>query len=181
MVEFANTLEPSGTTCFIENIGESVQAIVDVNSPSDKLILTIIDPKGKKIHTSHNQAEMRHNFAAFDGGNHQICVQSLNKREEVRYRFKIETGVQATDYSNIVTKKHLRPVELQAQKIQDMIEQLRSELTTLVISEEGLKAQNEKIKSRVVIFGIISIIVMLVSTYLQVTYLKSFFRNKKII
>ena len=54
----------------------------------------------------------------------------------------MQTGVQATDYTNIVTKKHLRPVELQAQKIQDMIEQLRSELTMLIVSEESLKSEN---------------------------------------
>ena len=28
--------------------------------------------------------------------------------------FSMTTGVQATDYSNIVTKKHLKPVELAA-------------------------------------------------------------------
>ena len=85
------------------------------------------------------------------------------------------------DYTAIVTKKHLRPVELQAQKVLDNIQQLRNELSMLIVSEEGLKEENQKIKTRVVIFGIISVIVMMVSTYLQITYLKNFFRYKKII
>ena len=51
----------------------------------------------------------------------------------------------------------------------------------LTLTEEKLKQENGKIKNRVVIFGIISVVVMLLSTYLQVTYLKNFFRNKKII
>ena len=80
-----------------------------------------------------------------------------------------------------MTKKHLRPVELQATKIADMVEQLRTEFTALILSEESLKNENQKIKSRVITFGIISLIVMLVSTYLQITYLKNFFRYKKII
>ncbi len=50
-----------------------------------------------------------------------------------------------------------------------------------MLSEEGLKNENSKIKSRVITFGIISVVVMLVSTYLQITYLKNFFRYKKII
>ena len=41
----------------------------------------------------------------------------MNNKDEIRYKFSIQTGVAAADYSNIVTKKHLRPVELQAQKI----------------------------------------------------------------
>ena len=80
-----------------------------------------------------------------------------------------------------MTKNHLKPVELQAQKVADMVEQLRAELGSLVVSEEALQETNSKIKSRVVIFGLISIAVMAVSTYLQVNYLKTFFRNKKII
>ena len=48
-------------------------------------------------------------------------------------------------------------------------------------NEESLKEQNQKIKSRVLIFGIVSVIVMAVSTYLQISYLKNFFRYKKII
>ena len=62
---------------------------------------------------------MRHHFAAFYSGNYQVCIQNMNSGMEIRYDFLIQTGVQAMDYSNIVTKKHLRPVELQAQKIQD--------------------------------------------------------------
>ena len=51
----------------------------------------------------------------------------------------------------------------------------------LVVGEESLKSENAKIKSRVVSFGVISILVMFISTYLQITYLKNFFRYKKII
>ena len=100
---------------------------------------------------------------------------------EVSFLFSMTTGVQATDYTNIVTKKHLKPVELQAQKVQDMVEQLRTEMTNLVMSEENLKNENAKIKSRVMIFGAISVAIMAVATYLQVSYLKHFFRYKKII
>ena len=143
-------------------------------------MFTVTDPKGKKLETSKGTGDFRFHFAAFTPGNHQICIQSSEKRD-VTIQFTIQTGVQATDYTNIVTKKHLKPVELQAQKIVDMIEQLRSELGSLVVSEEKLKEANTKIKGRVVILGLISVAVMGVSTYLQVTYLKSFFKNKKII
>jgi hypothetical protein len=122
----------------------------------------------------------RHNFSAFNAGNHQICIENT-QASPATYLFSIQTGVSATDYSALVTKKHLKPVELSAQKVLDMIEQLRTELGSLVVAEESLQETNSKIKSRVVIFGLISIAVMAVSTYLQVTYLKNFFRYKKII
>ena len=63
----------------------------------------------------------------------------------------------------------------------DQLEQIRAELGSLVVSEESLKDENSKIKNRVVIFGLISVFVMALSTFLQVKYLKNFFRYKKII
>lgn len=62
-----------------------------------------------------------------------------------------------------------------------MVEQIRVELGSLVVNEEKLKEQNSKIKGRVVILGLISVAVMGVSTFMQVKYLKTFFKNKKII
>ena len=123
---------------------------------------------------------MRYQFTTYVGGNYQMCI--LNKENyQISFEFMIQTGVEAKDYSNIITKKHLRPIEVQAQKVQDMVKQLRQELSYLVMNEESLKEQNQKIKSRVLIFGAISVIVMAASTYLQISYLKNFFRYKKII
>ena len=78
-------------------------------------------------------------------------------------------------------KKHLKPVEMQAFKVNEMVSQLRQELSALVASEVKLSDANDSIKSRVFVFGIISILVMAISTFLQVKYLKNFFRHKKII
>ena len=47
-----------------------------------------------------------------------------------------------------------------------MVEQIRNDLGSLVVNEERLKEANTKIKTRVVIFGLISVAVMGVSTYL---------------
>ena len=49
-------------------------AIVEVKSDSRSLILTITDPRGKKIETMRDQETMRHHFAAFYSGNYQICI-----------------------------------------------------------------------------------------------------------
>ena len=62
-----------------------------------------------------------------------------------------------------------------------MIGQLRKELGDLVKSEVELTDANESLRSRVLVFGVISVAVMAISTYMQVRYLKNFFRHKKII
>ena len=70
---------------------------------------------------------------------------------------------------------------MEALRVNEMIAHLRTEMGALVASEVQLSKQNESIRSRVFIFGIISVLVMAMSTFMQVRYLKTFFRHKKII
>ena len=60
-----------------------------VKSDSKTLVLTITDPRGKKIQTLTDQEEMRHHFAAFHSGNYQICLLNMSDQKEVRYLFSI--------------------------------------------------------------------------------------------
>jgi hypothetical protein len=47
------------------------------------------------------------------GGNYQICVNN-RAPSDATFDFMIQAGVEAKDYTNIITKKHLRPIEVQA-------------------------------------------------------------------
>ena len=76
---------------------------------------------------------------------------------------------------------HLSPIEDQAFKVNERISSIRKEMASLVESEIKLSEQNDSIYTRVVVFGIVSILLMAISTYMQVKYLKNFFRYKKII
>ena len=98
-------------------------AIVEVSSvgQGDELELYINDPKSKRLVTLDEAAILRHHWAAWSAGNYQICV--LNKStKHYQFQMSITTGIEAIDYSSIVTKKHLQPVDLSAQKVQDQIE-----------------------------------------------------------
>ena len=64
---------------------------------------------------------------------------------------------------------------MEALRVNEMIAHLRTEMSALVASEVQLSNQNESIRSRVFIFGIVSVIVMAMSTFMQVRYLKTFF------
>ena len=74
-IEFAATVKPTAVDCYLEDIAESIQAIVNVKQKNQNdLALTITDPRGKKIVDLQGEEEMRHHFAAFYNGNHQICI-----------------------------------------------------------------------------------------------------------
>ena len=124
--------------------------------------------------------ELKSDFVVTSAGQHQICFQNMQNRVSQVY-IHIKTGELAETRVQEITRQHLLPVEAQAIRVNQMIQRLRSELSELVKSEVQLSEQNDSIKSRVMIFGVISLLVMGISTFLQVKYLKNFFRHKKII
>ena len=48
-IEFSFTLKPKGNICFLENIAETIQAVVEVKARSKNLGMSITDPRGKKM------------------------------------------------------------------------------------------------------------------------------------
>ena len=109
------------------------------NDKEKDLEMYINDPKSKRLTTLDNAEVLRHHFAAFYAGNYQICLANLSPERVCHFNLMINSGIEATDYSNLVQKKHLNRVELSAQKVTDMIEQIRNDLTSLLVNEENLK------------------------------------------
>ena len=81
----------------------------------------LTDPKGLKVNNATNKAIYDYHLVANQAGNYQLCITNGHK-VNVTINFQIESGVAAIDYANVVQKQHLKPIELQAQKILDMIE-----------------------------------------------------------
>ena len=143
-------------------------------------MIMVTDPKGKEIDRQMSSGKMVSEWEVKYQGPYQLCIQNQESSDS-NIEVMIKTGQFSDERSQQITKQHLRPVEQQAAKVNAMVEQIRKELGSLVKQEMMLSDQNDSIKTRVIVFGIISVLIMGVSTYMQVKYLKNFFRYKKII
>ena len=78
-------------------------------------------------------------FDVVKGGPHQLCIQNENGKE-IEVEITIKTGEWTDSYldDKRITRTHLRPVEIQAFKVNEMVQQLRKELSSLVASEVKL-------------------------------------------
>lgn len=124
--------------------------------------------------------KMDKKFDVSNSGQHQLCLQN-QENNELEAEITIKTGEFSADKSEKITAKHLAPVELEASRVDEMIKAIREDMHQLIIHEDEISGKNSSIKTRVFVFGIISIAIMSVSTFLQIKYLKNFFRYKKII
>ena len=57
---------------------------------------------------------MSYSFIALDEGHYQFCIENKDTRD-IEFDFVIQSGVEAIDYDSIVTKNHLKPVEMVTQ------------------------------------------------------------------
>lgn len=80
-----------------------------------------------------------HNFdTSKQKGKYKICVTNIAKdAKPIDVEYQLETGISAVNYDDLVQKKHLLPIELQAQKIQDFVEITRNSIAYLA-NEEAL-------------------------------------------
>jgi hypothetical protein len=69
-------------------------------------------------------------------------------------------------------------IKMGALRIIEIIVHLNTEMSALISSELQLWKQNESIRSRIFIFSIVSVIAIRI--FMQVHYLETFFRHKKV-
>ena len=85
------------------------------------------------------QKKMESVFDVVNGGPHQLCIQNENGNQ-IEVEITIKTGEWTESYldDKRITRTHLHPVEIQAFKVNEMVQQLRKELSSLVASEVKL-------------------------------------------
>ena len=91
------------------------------------------------------------------------------------------SGIAARDYSELAKKENLIPVELNLQKLEDMISYLIREFSTINSHELKQISLNDVISYKVMFFSIAFIIGMCVISFLEILYIKKYFQSRKII
>ena len=157
---------------------ENVSVIVEVATESQFLNLKVFNPKNQEIYNKANEKVMRYPFTSYDAGSYRICIVNTNNYI-TEFSFDLKTGIDAKDYSDLVTKKHLEPAELEAQKIVDTVQELHKSLKRVNMLKSGLDDNQNKLKFTLVGCGVLSIGFVLCATTISYCYLKAYFLRKK--
>jgi len=88
--------------------------------------MKVYSPKDLELYFKSGQ-QLRYPFTTYDGGIHKVCV--INEQKfSTEFEFSIKTGIDAKDYTELVTKKNLKPAELEAEKIKDSVKELHKSM-----------------------------------------------------
>lgn len=132
--------------------------------------------------TNENKKEWTPN-AHLDG--HTIC---LENRSDMQVHIIFEIILVSEDFgdddegggSGSLEKKHLTPLESELAASVNAANSIISEMRYMEKREARMRITTESINARIRFFSYLSVAVLLLVTYLQVTYLKRYFKKKKL-
>ncbi|KAI1814000.1 emp24/gp25L/p24 family/GOLD-domain-containing protein [Poronia punctata] len=129
-----------------------------------------------------------HADAAFDVCFENILVGALKDfkpgrvNNPVRHiELDIDIGADAKDWSAIQATEKLRPVEMELRRVEEMIQEVVTEMDYLRAREQKLRDTNESTNTRVKWFGIGTTSLLVALWVWQIMYLRAYFRSKHLI
>eukprot|EP01097_Dermamoeba_algensis_P002148 TRINITY_DN1854_c0_g1_i1.p1 TRINITY_DN1854_c0_g1~~TRINITY_DN1854_c0_g1_i1.p1 ORF type:complete len:214 (-),score=34.28 TRINITY_DN1854_c0_g1_i1:91-732(-) len=186
---FDFTLTPNKMRCFTEELVPQtlVKGAYDVLSneaPGSTLDVLVHDFLGQTVWGHSKDLKGKFAFTAARGGDYTFCFTSIQNGDpqgNVVVSFDLASGIKAMDYHAVAKKEHLKPLDLELRKLEDMGKEILKDMDYLRQREGELRVINESINNRVSWISYISIIVLISLGSFQVWFLRRFFHQKKII
>ena len=176
--------ESYGKFTFGVKVAPDVQADAPIQS---NVQVTVTDPSRRTIFSARLDFDAPDVFAFSTkrAGLHKVCFSNRGRKgapgTERRVLLDVKADIEAKDYSEVIRKEHLRPLELEFFKAEDALKQVAREFNYMRKREARMRETSESTGGRIKMFGYVSISVLLLLSFWQTVYLKSFFRSKKLL
>ena len=140
--------------------------------------MEIFDPKNDKIYYNAGDTYNMHMFETREGGSFKSCFQN-NAPDNVQFEFHLRTGLDANDYSQVVTQKDIEIVQREANRVLDISLDLKKTMKFVGKEEKKLVEQSDTVNTRVYTFAGVTVGFMLFATILSSCYLNVYIKKKK--
>ncbi|XP_061356513.1 transmembrane emp24 domain-containing protein p24delta3-like [Gastrolobium bilobum] len=187
------TIPSSGTKCISEEIQTHVVVLADYYVVEDEvkghqlptISAKVTSPYGNNLHHNENVTHGQFAFTTAESGNYVACFWMESKHQEgsggLTISLEWKTGISAKDWDSVAKKEKIEGVELELMKLEGAVEAIRDNLIYLKNREAEMREVSEATNGRVAWFSIISLGVCILTSVLQLWYLKRYFRKKKLI
>jgi len=186
--------------CFIEEVPNDMLVMAKYNSldhhklnipapspgtPAATIRVVIKDPLGNVVLEQDADEAGSVMFTSTIGGEHLVCLKTstnswFGASRTFRFQLEFQTGVQATDYSELAKQEHLSAIEVEVRKLNDRVRAIRAEQDYQKSREEEFRNTSESTNSRVMWWSVIQTLVLVASGVWQIFSLKGFFKQKKL-
>jgi hypothetical protein len=115
-------------------------------------------------------------------GGYSICFDNEYEEDHVHVAFDMVLVSEEIDDDEVplTTKEHLTPLEEQLGESISAAHVILKEMRYMEKREHRMRMTADSIHSKIRLFSYLSVIILLTVTYVQVTYLKRYFKKKKL-
>ncbi|KAK4718722.1 hypothetical protein R3W88_017060 [Solanum pinnatisectum] len=176
-------LPNSETKCVYEDIRNNVVVLGEyIVIHADEEHVT--SPFGNSLYHEENATYGRFAFTTSEHGNYLACFRMNshvpgNKSAAISLQWKI--GIDARDWDSIARKEKIEGVELELMKLKGLAQAIHENLLYLKKREEEMRGVSERTNGAVAWFSMMSLSICLIAAAVQIWYLKSYFRKKRLI
>lgn len=173
-------LHKGQSNCLLEYFPVNTMVILDVVS-THEMYVELKDPSSNMIYTTDDNTKIcKHAFTSTSTGYFEMCIENRNNETSNIY-FDLKYGVSARDYSSIAKAKDLKPIELELQRIVDKKRLMNHYLISSNQHERSFEAMLDSISSKIVLYSMILMGVMIFIGIIETVYLRKFMEKRKLI
>jgi len=179
-------VDPYSTRCVSDDYAPDEDSTIKlraVGRVQESIRATVSNPDGRSVWDSYLTAQTQDvAIPAEHFGLYRICYS--NGGSEVQ---RVEVGLLdravklGQKFDSAKTKEHLLPLQLLFRRAELTVAGVSKELDSVRQREAALRETSETTDARIQWFSIFSIVILLAVSLWQVTFLKSFFRSKKLL
>ncbi|GAM25157.1 hypothetical protein SAMD00019534_083320, partial [Acytostelium subglobosum LB1] len=185
--EFRRDTLVKGSYDISDKLSKNIAYPTELIMQSMQMKVYIRDAHGSLLHDNQDAKSSNFAFTAHEAGEYLFCfLDAYRPHASVMplsrtVRLEIKSGAEAHDYTDLITKGTLKPSEVELKKIEDSVDSIKNELMYMKGREETMRNTNESTNSRVAWLAIFCIFVLIGTATFQITYLKRYFKQRKLI
>ena len=164
--------------CLSEYFPDKTFVIYNISSSSKKTKIQLKFEDEKRVAKSNKEILLP--ITTKEGGNYELCITNMDKNTSV-VDFSLKYGVGAKDYSSLARSKDLKPIDLALEKLNDRAKELSRRISFSQSNEKIFEKILDKMSSKIFLFSLCVIIIMIVVGFVETLYLKNFMRKRKIV
>ncbi|KAK1374447.1 transmembrane emp24 domain-containing protein p24delta9-like [Heracleum sosnowskyi] len=198
-------LESGSTKCISEDIKSNSMTvgnyrIVNPNEPhhfhpssaeqthqplpeSHKLTVRVTATSGNSYHYADHVQNGQFSFQAVEAGDYMTCFWAVDQTPPATLTidFDWKSGVATKDWSNVAKKGSIDAMEIEVKKLYETVTSIHEEMFYLREREEEMQELNKATNSKMGWLSLLSLMICLSVSGMQLWHLKSFFEKKKLI
>ncbi|GMS81043.1 hypothetical protein PENTCL1PPCAC_3218, partial [Pristionchus entomophagus] len=146
----------------------------------------VTDTRGHTLYKREQFGDLKGKFAftADEYDIFEICLTNhapAGQNTQREFSLVMKHGVEAKNYDDIAKAEHLKPLEVELRRLEDLSDAIVKDFAFMRQREEEMRNTNESTNSRVLYLSVFSMLCLLGLAAWQVLFLRSYFKAKKLI